>query len=687
MAFSALTIDLTARLARFESEMNKATASINKFGQTGDRIANGFKATFATLGASVAAGAFVAFAKNTVDAADALNDMSKRTGVTVKDLASLRTISEQSGTSLDGLAKGLQKLGLSIGQAQNGSKEVAESLKRLGVTAKDPKEALFQLADAVKASIDPTRTAADLQKVLGKSYADLIPLLQEGGQGLREAAKASESFADAMARLAPDADKFNDNLAQLKTNATGLAAQFLSDLIPAVNEITKAMSAAYQESGFLKAAIVGLGGLGVAIFTDEFKSDLARLEKLKKQLADIESLPIPGLVASEAKRAALRAEIRQLEANVAAAQAAASKEKQPRPAGTIDLSAATKSTARTSAKSDPLASLLGSTEIGKVAEFEKLMGLLNARLDAGKISAEQYRQASEKLFSNTFAADIAAINKQLEYNAETERLIAEHLDATTNELNEQSQAWAEAGKAIEEQFGNAADRLANRLSYLQQLLDRGVISWEAYSNATLDAQAEFDRIGEKLSSTQSELDIFAQNAAKGIQDAFADFLFDPFAEGLDGMLQGFADMIQRMVAQAIAAQLARHLFGDLVSGGTGEGVLGGIFKSVLGGLVGSANGNVFMNAPALSAYSGSVVSKPTLFPFAQGIGLMGEAGAEAILPLKRGNDGKLGVAGGGGVTNNFSFSFSVSGPVDRRAEQRVAAAVYQSVVRASRRNS
>lgn len=60
-----------------------------------------------------------------------------------------------------------------------------------------------------------------------------------------------------------------------------------------------------------------------------------------------------------------------------------------------------------------------------------------------------------------------------------------------------------------------------------------------------------------------------------------------------------------------------------------------------------ANGGV-MSGPGIAAYSGSVVSRPTLFPFARGVGLMGEAGPEAILPLKRGSDGKLGVSAGGG---------------------------------------
>ncbi|MGP0988701.1 phage tail tape measure protein, partial [Serratia sp. CY66160] len=47
--------------------------------------------------------------------------------------------------------------------------------------------------------------------------------------------------------------------------------------------------------------------------------------------------------------------------------------------------------------------------------------------------------------------------------------------------------------------------------------------------------------------------------------------------------------------------------------------------------------------PSLSAFSGEIVSNPTLFAFARGAGLMGEAGPEAIMPLKRGADGSLGV--------------------------------------------
>lgn len=83
----------------------------------------------------------------------------------------------------------------------------------------------------------------------------------------------------------------------------------------------------------------------------------------------------------------------------------------------------------------------------------------------------------------------------------------------------------------------------------------------------------------------------------------------------------------------------------------------------------NAKGNVYHSA-GLSAYSGSVVNSPTLFPFAKGMGLMGEAGPEAIMPLKRGADGTLGVSGGGGgnITVNLIEAPGKGGQVRQSQE-------------------
>jgi lambda family phage tail tape measure protein len=98
------------------------------------------------------------------------------------------------------------------------------------------------------------------------------------------------------------------------------------------------------------------------------------------------------------------------------------------------------------------------------------------------------------------------------------------------------------------------------------------------------------------------------------------------------------------------------LFGNnqpLNIGGTG-GNLGGFY----------ASGGVFDLGNVIPFASGGIVTSPTLFPMARGAGLMGENGPEAVMPLKRGADGKLGVSGGGGaVTNNFIVENHTGGNV------------------------
>jgi phage-related minor tail protein len=72
----------------------------------------------------------------------------------------------------------------------------------------------------------------------------------------------------------------------------------------------------------------------------------------------------------------------------------------------------------------------------------------------------------------------------------------------------------------------------------------------------------------------------------------------------------------------------------------------------------------------LSAYSGGVYDKPTLFAFANGAGVFGEAGPEAIMPLRRGPDGKLGVAsssGGGDFNLSQTFVLDGSGSTGQQA--------------------
>lgn len=135
---------------------------------------------------------------------------------------------------------------------------------------------------------------------------------------------------------------------------------------------------------------------------------------------------------------------------------------------------------------------------------------------------------------------------------------------------------------------------------------------------------------------------FADNAFQGMEDALVEFVKTgklSFEDLIDSMI---ADIARLMAKQAIAGLVSTIDFSSLfteTSGGLGFSTATAAYQS------GFADGGV--PSSGLSDYSGTVVSQPTLFEFASGVGLMGEAGEEAILPLKRGSDGKLGVSAAG----------------------------------------
>ncbi|HRW16074.1 MAG: phage tail tape measure protein [Rhodobacteraceae bacterium] len=121
--------------------------------------------------------------------------------------------------------------------------------------------------------------------------------------------------------------------------------------------------------------------------------------------------------------------------------------------------------------------------------------------------------------------------------------------------------------------------------------------------------------------------------------------------------------------------------------GAVSSAVGGGLQSVLGGLLPFAQGAAFSGGRVAAFARGGVVDGPTHFPMRGGVGLMGEAGPEAILPLARGSDGRLGIrsdAGGGGtvhVTMNISTP-DVEG--FRKSQSQVAADMNRAIQRGRR---
>lgn len=130
-------------------------------------------------------------------------------------------------------------------------------------------------------------------------------------------------------------------------------------------------------------------------------------------------------------------------------------------------------------------------------------------------------------------------------------------------------------------------------------------------------------------------------------------------DAFKGMLRNILlEIYKQQIAQPVAQGIGDFLKGA-ITGGFGGG--GGVPRPVARPTV-NANGNAFYGGSIIPFANGGVVGSPMFFPMSGGqTGLMGEAGPEAIMPLKRGADGKLGVAGGGGVVVHQTFNFAANG--------------------------
>ena len=191
------------------------------------------------------------------------------------------------------------------------------------------------------------------------------------------------------------------------------------------------------------------------------------------------------------------------------------------------------------------------------------------------------------------------------------------------------------------------ERAISAAGYAQKRLDE--------SNWQLGLSEGINNYISDAGNMYKQSESLAANAFKGMSDSLVDFV-------MTGKLS-FTSLAQSILADLTRMIIQQEMFNALKAVGGGSGIASWIGAGVSGMMGGGsgpellstpntfAKGGAFNNAPGLSAYSGSIVSKPTIFPFARGGGLMGEAGPEAILPLKRGAGGKLGVqaTGGGGM--------------------------------------
>jgi hypothetical protein len=171
---------------------------------------------------------------------------------------------------------------------------------------------------------------------------------------------------------------------------------------------------------------------------------------------------------------------------------------------------------------------------------------------------------------------------------------------------------------------------------------------------------EYAKAGEQVRDTSDQMSQFARRAAENMQDAFADFLFDPFQDGIEGMALSFANTLRRMAAEALSQDILGAIFGNKTpsaAAGTG-GLLGGLGDLAKGG---GGIGGIFSNLLMLfgfdeGGYTGpggrtqaaGVVHKGEYVFSAPSVGRLGVGFLDALHGLTKGSSiPSFGYANGG----------------------------------------
>ena len=211
----------------------------------------------------IAAGAFTRFIKGAIDQADAFGKLERQTGIAADTLQSYVTAGKLAGVEQATIEKGLRRLAQSMREADQGVATYADAYKALGVSVRDSQgnlkrseDLLGEMADRFKGMENGATKAAIAMEIFGRSGSQLIPMLNEGSEALKEwNYQTSDEFAQ-------NAEFFNDQITIMSFGLDGFRKQLADELLPALNSIIQSFrdfsSKENDWSAFFNVAKVGL---------------------------------------------------------------------------------------------------------------------------------------------------------------------------------------------------------------------------------------------------------------------------------------------------------------------------------------------------------------------------------------------------------------------------------------------
>lgn len=559
---------------------------------------SGLSRGLGALGIGVSVAGLVGLGKSAVDLAGKLNDASAATTVAATTLDQYRQAGEQVGVSFETITGGLAKLNKSIAEAASGNQEAAKAFQDLGISVtnidgsvRSTSDIFQELANKIRAAPDDAAIFEQGTKIMGRGFSTLLPLLEEGSQGMTRF--QSHFSPEGIKNL----DDFGDALTTLGEKLTGLGvavAEFsLSTMIESFQFLNNTIGETLRNAGILEKKLPQY----TSTFGLQPKPSMSTIDGL---MSPIPSGGLPKPVSDSTKEAERLAKLEE-ERLARQRQLASEAERQAREQASALQRLAEEQAREAERQKNAVADFVSGSKaqqealrfeidlIGKSrAEQEKLVLLRDIDNDAKRLSADLSSENAAKIMAEAEATK----------------------NATVNLLDEFNKKRNDISTGIQEGFQD----------YMADIEDR--------------ATAARDAIG---------------NALRGVEDAFVKLATTgklSFKDLADSII---ADMARIVVRQAIMAPLTGFLGGLFSGGGLGgagaaagsSGVMSpsgfvNVSPFAMGGVM-TDKGNLPLNRYAM----GGIANRPQLALFGEG------RGPEAYVPLPDGRSIPVAMQGGG----------------------------------------
>jgi lambda family phage tail tape measure protein len=701
-------------------KVEKASTSLSsKIAGLGKTISGGFVSSIKIAGAALAGlavGMLAAFSlsgaiSGLVNIAQKIDDVSKAASKLHESMANMQALglaADLAGVDMGALSMATQRMNKTLGEAIAKGKGTEGVFKIIGMSAKELAampitERMGALADRLNSlNLTADQTAIIMAK-LGDRSGTLTALFEGGSEGITQAADALERYNGTLTNVeGKQVEEMNDAWTRLgySIDAVGnkivaFAAPYLAPLFDtianSIGNINKAFGWLMYNTGPLAS--------GIRSIMSAFMSALNPIGTALRAVSNLFKT-VFGIDLGQAVQNGTNIMINVIKGSILYIGTLMNSIKLIFQAAFINaVNLALAEVDRLVQGVSNAVSLIGaafSALSGKGFNFTP-SGFETDKLDGGNINEQ---------VAGVFQKAQAAFDKQMTVNNFGE--VGDVASKTTDQIKGTTGAVTDLGGALDT-TGAKAGAAAEKLTALQQIAkeigiitapfdqaktaydalqtaqQNGIITGDAYTAMLARIQSAFMATGgtaeqwgkiieKKTDDMSSALKDLATNSLNGLGSALADLAVDGKAD-----FKALADsIIKDMIRMAFQALIVKPLLGFL---GFADGGV------IPGGVQAFAKGGAFTN---------KIVNRPTQFAFANGggfsRGLMGEAGPEAIVPLKRGPDGSLGVqanglnGGGSRQVNVGDIIVNYSTPGGDRNQQQQQADMTSAAIRAELEN-